>query len=131
MFMRILFTQRHIFAPQNIRAHVDVKFEDKMASCRAKKGRFVSNKAKTRRMEGLLLRYFGRVCCLGLRNEISPSFFITLNDYFQTHFVAPALTWCNMGIRISVCSSVRVCVRQAVNICDHPRVNPLELKSTH
>ena len=34
----------------DIRAYVNVKFEDKMASCRAKKGRFVSNKEKTRRM---------------------------------------------------------------------------------
>ena len=36
--------------PPNIRAYVDVKFEDKMASCRAKKGRFIANKEKTRRM---------------------------------------------------------------------------------
>ena len=55
-------------------------------------------------------------------------FFITLNDYFQTHFVAPALTWCNMAIRISVCSSNRSCVRQAANICDHPSVNPLNVE---
>ena len=55
-------------------------------------------------------------------------FFITRNDYFQTHFVAPALTRCNMGIRSSVCSSVRSCVRQAVNICDHPSVNPLNVQ---
>ena len=55
-------------------------------------------------------------------------FFITLNDYFQTHFVAPALTWCNMVIRISVCSSVRSCVRQAINICDQPSVYPLMFK---
>ena len=37
-------------SPPNIRANVDVKFEDKMASCRAKKGRFISNKEKTCRM---------------------------------------------------------------------------------
>ena len=34
-------------SPPNIRAYVDVKFGDKMASCRAKKkGRFISNKEK-------------------------------------------------------------------------------------
>ena len=60
--------------------------------------------------------------------RITDFFFITLNDYFQTRFVAPALTWCNMGIWISVCSSVRSCVRQAVNICDHPSANPLNVQ---
>ena len=29
---------------------------------------------------GLLLRYFGRVCCLSLRNEILPIVFITLSE---------------------------------------------------
>ena len=37
-------------SPPNIRAYADVKFGDKMASCRAKTGRLISNKAKTRRM---------------------------------------------------------------------------------
>ena len=37
-------------SPPNIRAYVNVKFEDKMASRRVKKGRFISNKEKTRRM---------------------------------------------------------------------------------
>ena len=55
-------------------------------------------------------------------------FCITLNDYFQTHFAAPALTGYNIVIRISVCSSVRSCVRQAINICDHPSVNPLNVQ---
>ena len=83
--------------------------------------------------------YFHISCECGVINKICSGkrhpetryyrlFFITLNDYFQTHFVASALTWCNMGIRISVCSSVRSCVRQAVNICDHPSVNPLNVQ---
>ena len=36
-------------SPPNIRAYFNVKLEDKMASCRAKKGRFISNNEKTRR----------------------------------------------------------------------------------
>ena len=83
--------------------------------------------------------YFYISCECGVINTVSSGkihpetryyrfFFIILNDYFQTHFVAPELTWCNMGIRISVCSSVRSCVRQAVNICDHPSVNTLNVQ---
>ena len=37
-------------SPPNIRAYVDVKFEDKMASCRAKTGDSFLIKKKTRRM---------------------------------------------------------------------------------
>ena len=37
-------------SPPNIRAYVDFEFEDKVASCRAKKRRFISNKEKNRRM---------------------------------------------------------------------------------
>ena len=38
-------------SPPNIRAYVNVKFEDKMVSCRAKKGdSFLIKKKKTRRM---------------------------------------------------------------------------------
>ena len=36
-------------SPPNIRAYVDFEFEDKVASCRAKKRRFISNKEKNRR----------------------------------------------------------------------------------
>ena len=90
-------------SPSNIRAYVDVKFEDKKSVLQSKKRRFISNKEK-----------LADAWASNLRKTEKKTEFAPVTENFLLD-----------GNRLVTLQEIK---RQAVNICDHPSVNPLNVQ---